>query len=235
MSVPRPFKELPDPWKEELLTFLDEKDFEKLSQLEHFLKEEEKANKIIYPPKSLRYKALESCPPDKTKVVILGQDPYHGEGQAMGLSFSVPKDCKLPPSLKNIYKELYEDLGFPPSQSGDLTSWSDQGVLLLNTVLTVEKAKAGAHQKKGWEVLTKAILESLSQRKDPLVFILWGSPAQKSAKAAKVFETTHHKIITSVHPSPLSSYRGFFGSKPFSKANNYLKSQGIVPINWQLP
>lgn len=234
MAAPALLRKLPDPWKEELLKVLSPSDIEKLSELESFLKKEEENQRVIYPPKELRYKAIETCTPQSTKVVILGQDPYHGEGQAMGLSFSVPKDCKLPPSLKNIYKELEEDQGLPPSTSGDLSSWANQGVLLLNTVLTVEKANAGSHQKKGWEILTKAILEVLAKRETPLVFILWGSPAQKAAKDAKVLEATHHKIITSVHPSPLSSYRGFFGSKPFSQTNKYLESQGLSPINWQL-
>lgn len=225
------WEEIPKAWKAALSDFLTEEDHQKLIELGNFLEIEDR-EKVIYPPKKLRFKALEACSPSKTKVLILGQDPYHGAGQAMGLSFSVPEGIRIPPSLKNIYEELIDDVGVTEPKNGDLSSWANQGVLLLNAVLTVEEAKAGSHQKKGWEVLTKAIIKVLEAKKESMVFILWGSPAQKTAK---FLDSNRHRIIKSVHPSPLSSYRGFFGSKPFSKANKYLKSKGTTPINWSLP
>ena len=220
-------KNLPLGWQQAVGECLKESELEKLSSFHKFLSEEDK-NKNIFPPKKMRFKAFELCPLDKAKVVILGQDPYHGKGQAMGLSFSVPKDQKLPPSLKNIYKELSEDLKVSPPENGDLTNWAHQGVLLLNTVLTVEESKAGSHQKKGWEIFTKAVLKALNDR-DNIVFILWGSPAQKTAS---FINEKRHLVLKSVHPSPLSSYRGFFGSRPFSKTNKYLKSHGNQAIKW---
>lgn len=221
---------LPKAWRDILLPSLSPKDWEKIKELETFLQKEE-VSKTIFPPKNARFKALELCSPSTTKVIILGQDPYHGEGQAMGLSFSVPKEQKLPPSLKNIYKELSEDIGIPVPTYGDLTAWAQQGVLLLNTVLTVEKSKAGAHQKKGWEIITKKILQNLNDNYSDLVFILWGSPAQKTAS---FIDEKKHLVIKSVHPSPLSSYRGFFGSRPFSQCNKFLSEKGQDPINWSL-
>ena len=178
------------------------------------------------------WEAFELTPYNKVKVVILGQDPYHGPDQAHGLSFSVQKGVKLPPSLVNIYKELQDDLGIPIAKHGDLTSWAKQGVFLLNTVLTVRSGEANSHRGKGWELLTDAVIRALNEREEPVVFILWGN----ASIAKKVFiDTTKHVVITSPHPSPLSSYRGFFGSKPFSKTNEALKSFGMEPIDWRLP
>ena len=165
------------------------------------------------------------------KVVILGQDPYHGEGQAHGLAFSVQEGCAIPPSLRNIYKELVDDMGCEYPQSGDLTAWASQGVFLLNTVLSVEKGKAGSHQKQGWETFTDATISLLSEQREHLVFILWGKPAQAKMK---LIDSSKHLILQAPHPSPLSSYRGFFGSKPFSKTNDYLQSHNKKIIDWCL-
>lgn len=176
------------------------------------------------------FAAFHACPLDKVKVVILGQDPYHGPGQAHGLSFSVSPEVPIPPSLRNIYKELNSDLGIEVPSHGNLKHWAEQGVLLLNNVLTVEQGKAGSHHKKGWENFTDSVIEVLNQRQG-LVFILWGSPAQKKAK---VVSKDRHLVLESVHPSPLSSYRGFFGSKPFSKTNDYLVAHGHKAIDWHL-
>lgn len=197
-----------------------------------FLENEAKSSKIIYPAQEDIFQALNSTPFSSVKVVILGQDPYHGPGQAHGLCFSVKKGVKIPPSLANIYKELETDLGISPPNHGHLISWAQQGVLLLNNVLTVEDGKPGSHHKKGWELFTDHIVELLNESRENLVFILWGSPAQK--KASKL-DSSKHLLIKSVHPSPLSSYRGFFGSKPFSQTNNYLLSRNIKPIDWRLP
>ena len=200
-----------------------------MSELWDFLQQERKSGKVIYPVNDDIFAALNLTPFDQVKVVILGQDPYHGPNQAHGLSFSVKPGVKIPPSLVNIFKELKEDMGIEAPQNGMLKSWAEQGVLLLNNVLTVEDGKAGSHHLKGWEKFTDKIIEVLNEKKENLVFILWGSPAQK--KAAKVDETKHF-VLKSVHPSPLSSYRGFFGSKPFSKTNEFLKSKKITPIHW---
>jgi uracil-DNA glycosylase len=202
-----------------------------MEELADFLISEEQTGKIIYPPQEDIFCALDACTFDRVKVVILGQDPYHGAGQAHGLCFSVQKGVKIPPSLVNIYKELQSDVGVTPPTHGHLIDWAKQGVLLLNNVLTVEDDKAGSHHGRGWEQFTDRIVEVLNEKKENLVFILWGSPAQK--KAAKV-DSARHCLIKSVHPSPLSSYRGFFGSKPFSKTNAYLNSKGIAPIDWSL-
>lgn len=199
-------------------------------ELQVFLNSERKNHKI-YPPEDEVFTALNLTPLDKVKVVILGQDPYHGEGQAHGLAFSVKSGVKIPPSLVNIYKELEADLGIKPPRHGNLESWAKEGVLLLNTVLTVRHGEAGSHHGKGWEKFTDRVIEVLSGEKRDLVFILWGGPSQK--KAAKVNQDHHHLII-SPHPSPLSSYRGFFGSKPFSRTNDFLKSCGINPVDWSL-
>lgn len=197
--------------------------------LRHFLNSEYK-NKIIYPRASNIYTALRLTPYSQTKVVILGQDPYHEENQAHGLSFSVNKGIKIPPSLINIYKELNDDLGCSIPNHGYLVKWAKQGVLLLNTVLTVEAHKANSHKDKGWEILTDKIIEELD-KKDYVVFILWGANA-RSKKA--LIHNPKHLIIESAHPSPLSAYNGFFGSKPFSKTNNYLISNNLEPIDWQI-
>ena len=198
-------------------------------QLKKFLSHEYEKNKNIYPKKNQYFRALDLVPLDQVKVVILGQDPYHGEGQAHGLSFSVEDGVRFPPSLQNIFKELNSDLGLQIPKSGNLQRWAEQGVLLLNSVLTVEKDKAASHQKQGWEVFTDKIIEVINNNCDHVVFILWGSYAQK--KAAFVDRKKHY-VIESVHPSPLSSHRGFFGSKPFSKTNQWLQQQKMTPINW---
>lgn len=202
-----------------------------MKKLLAFLNDEKKLGKIIYPPEQDTFSALNLTPFDNVKVVIIGQDPYHGKGQAHGLSFSVKKGIKIPPSLVNIYKELENDLGLKVPSHGFLESWANEGVLLLNNVLTVEDSKAGSHHNKGWEVFTDKIIETLNKEKSNLVFILWGSPAQKKATSVN---SEKHFIIKSVHPSPLSSYRGFFGSKPFSQANLFLQSKGISPIDWSI-
>ena len=188
--------------------------------------------KTVFPPKEHIFEALRLTPYKNVKVVIVGQDPYHGEKEAHGLSFSVQKGVKVPPSLRNIYKELYNDLGIlEPKDVGDLTKWAKEGVLLLNAILTVEKDKAGSHSRLGWEFFTDNIIKKLNEKEEPVVFILWGA----FAKSKKKFITNNkHLIIESTHPSPFSASYGFFGSKPFSKANNFLKEHGIKPINWQL-
>ncbi len=200
-------------------------------KLQTFLLHERKAGKLIYPPHENVFEALNLTPFDQVKVVILGQDPYHGQGQAHGLCFSVQRGVPLPPSLVNIFKELKTDAGIETPRHGCLEKWGQEGVLLLNNVLTVEDGKAGSHHQQGWEQFTDKVIELLNEKKQNLVFILWGSPAQK--KASKV-DAQKHFIHKSVHPSPLSSYRGFFGSKPFSQTNSYLKSNGISPVNWQV-
>lgn len=185
--------------------------------------------KTIFPPKNYIFNALKLTSYENTKVVIVGQDPYHGEGEAHGLSFSVQQGVKIPPSLQNIYKELYSDLNINPKDNGDLTNWAKQGVLLLNAVLTVEKDKAASHRNMGWELLTDYIIKTLNMKDTPVVFILWGNFAKEKAK---FITNPHHYIITSPHPSPFSAYSGFFGSKPFSKTNDFLLKNGLVPIDW---
>lgn len=190
---------------------------------------EERKDQIIYPPSALTFSALEKCRIEDCKVIILGQDPYHGDGQANGLAFSVAPGIKEPPSLRNIFKELKEDYGSIP-HNGDLSFWAEQGVLLINTGFTVRKDQANSHQNIGWNALSDAIIRSISAQKTNLVFILWGNHAQ--SKKEIIQNPNHHLILESVHPSPLSAHRGFFGSKPFSQANAYLKKNGLQPINW---
>ena len=185
--------------------------------------------KEVYPPKDYIFNALKLTSYENAKVVIVGQDPYHGKGEAHGLSFSVQKGIKIPPSLKNIYKELYDDLGIPPKDNGDLTGWALQGVLLLNSVLTVEKDKAASHRNLGWELLTDYIIKLLNLKDEPVVFILWG---RNAISKNKYLTNPKHLVLTSAHPSPLSAYNGFFGSKPFSKTNDFLKKNGETPIKW---
>ncbi|PZT90395.1 MAG: uracil-DNA glycosylase [Citromicrobium sp.] len=197
-----------------------------------WLRAEENAGKTVYPPRGCRLKALELTPLDSVKVVILGQDPYHGPDQAMGLSFSVPRGIKIPPSLVNIYKELESDLGIPRAEHGDLTGWARQGVLLLNNTLTVEAGSAGSHAGKGWDSITDACVAAVVQNNAPSVFILWGSHAQAKAKRIPGLENGPHQVIASPHPSPLSAHRGFFGSKPFSRANRFLTEHGRGAIDW---
>ncbi len=193
---------------------------------------EEYKNYTCYPAYENIFNALKSTPYSKVKIVILGQDPYHGEGEAHGLSFSVQEGIKLPPSLQNIYKELYDDLGIKNGPSGDLTPWTKEGVLLLNSVLTVRKDSPASHKDLGWQLLTDHIIKLINLKEEPVVFILWGN----FARSKKVFITNpKHLIIESTHPSPFSARNGFFGSKPFSKANNFLKKNNIKEVNFTLP
>jgi len=187
--------------------------------------------KVIFPEKNNIFNALKLTPYKNVKVVIVGQDPYHGIGEAHGLSFSVQRGIKIPPSLKNIYQELYNDLGINPSLHGELTKWAKEGVLLLNAVLTVEKDKPASHQGKGWELLTDFIIKKLNEKEQPIVFILWGN----FARSKKVFITNKkHLVLESTHPSPFSARNGFFGSRPFSKTNEFLIKNNIKPIDWKL-
>ena len=192
---------------------------------------EEYAHKTIYPEAKNIYNALRLTPYHETKVVILGQDPYHEKGQAQGLAFSVPKGIAIPPSLVNIYQELHDDLGCTIPHHGQLVSWARQGVLLLNTSLTVEEHRANSHKGQGWEILTDTIIQKLNEKEEPVVFILWGA----NARSKKSFITDpKHLIIESAHPSPLSAYNGFFGSRPFSRTNQFLLQNGMQPIDWQI-
>ncbi len=188
-------------------------------------------NKVIYPEEKNIFNAFKLTPYNEVKVIILGQDPYHGEGEAHGLSFSVQKGKKIPPSLKNIYKELYTDLNIAPKKHGDLTNWAKEGVLLLNTVLTVQKDLAASHKKLGWDLLTDYVIKVLNKKENPIVFILWGNMAKAKQK---FINNPKHLVITSAHPSPFSAYSGFFGSRPFSKTNNFLKKNNIKEIDWSL-
>ncbi|WP_179998212.1 uracil-DNA glycosylase [Acinetobacter sp. YH12239] len=220
---------LEDGWKYALADFLLS---DKMDQLKAFLKSELQANKVIYPPNSLIFNAFNTTPLDRVKVVILGQDPYHGPNQAHGLSFSVQKGVALPPSLRNIYHELSTDLGIAPAKHGDLTQWAEEGVLLLNSVLTVEAGQPTSHQKKGWEDFTDAAIDVLNEQREKIVFILWGAYAHKKGQR---IDQNKHLVLKAAHPSPLAANRGgFFGCKVFSKTNNYLKQNGIEPIKWQL-
>ncbi len=203
-----------------------------MQQLREFLVQQKGAGQVIYPPCPQWFSAFNSTPFDQVRVVILGQDPYHGPNQAHGLCFSVMPGVKVPPSLMNIFKELQDDLSVSPPPHGCLTSWAEQGVLLLNATLTVEQANAGAHQGKGWERFTDQAIRALNDQRDGIVFLLWGSYAQK--KGAFI-DQSRHLVLKSVHPSPLSAYRGFLGCKHFSSANSYLQQQGQQAIDWQLP
>ncbi len=200
------------------------------SELTSFLVEEKKQY-IIYPTDTNIFNAFNTTPLDKVEVVIIGQDPYHGPGQAHGLAFSVQEGVKTPPSLLNIFKEYSDDLGFLSPTSGDLTKWAQEGVFLINTVLTVRKGEANSHKGRGWESFIDAVIQTISEKREHVVFILWGRPAQMKEK---LIDESRHLILRAPHPSPLSSYRGFFGSRPFTKANAYLTTNGIRPIDWQL-
>lgn len=200
--------------------------------LKQFLQEQKTQRKVIYPHSTQWFHALEATPLDQVKVVILGQDPYHQPDQAHGLCFSVRPGIKTPPSLVNIYKELNSDLGIEPVKHGYLESWAQQGVLLLNSVLTVEQSQAASHQKKGWEQFTDRVIQVVNEHCENVVFLLWGSYAQKKGA---VIDTQRHLVLKAPHPSPLAAHRGFFGSRPFSQANGYLEQQGKAPVNWQLP
>ena len=193
--------------------------------------EEEYNNHQIFPAKENIFHALQATPYHKVKAVIIGQDPYHDIGQAHGLCFSVQKGVKLPPSLKNIYTELHDDIGFEIPEHGCLESWANEGVLLLNDILTVRAHEAFSHKNKGWEKFTGAVIDALNKKEEPVVFLLWGKPAQKNATH---LNNPNHLILEAPHPSPLSSYRGFFGCKHFSKCNSFLTSKGVSPINWQI-
>ena len=203
-----------------------------MAELKRFLLEQKGEGRRIFPKGADYFRALDLTPLDEVRVVILGQDPYHGEGQAHGLCFSVQPGVRIPPSLVNIYKEMQEDLGIPPARHGFLEHWAEQGVLLLNSVLTVEMGRAASHQGRGWERFTDAVIRAVNEQEKPVVFILWGSYAQK--KAAFV-DRSRHLVLRSPHPSPLSAHNGFFGSRPFSKSNAFLVEHGRKPIDWQLP
>ncbi len=221
---------MPEDWK---LALSDELTSQNMDNLREFLRQEYSAGKTIYPKGSQMFNAFNLTPLSEVKVVILGQDPYHGPGQAMGLSFSVPKIIPKPPSLNNILKEMADDIGTVPSRHGDLTHWAKQGVLLLNASLTVEEGDAGSHQGKGWEQFTDAVIDVINKQTEHTVFILWGSKAKLKGK---FIDTDKHLILSAVHPSPLAANRGgFFGTKPFSKANEYLIQHGKSAIDWQLP
>lgn len=220
--------ELPTSWSDALnKTFI----YSTLRDLDSFLLLERQQHSL-FPSENEIFNAFSLTSFDNVKVVILGQDPYHGEGQAHGLAFSVREGIALPPSLKNIFKELTDDIGCVDSKNGDLSSWAVQGVLLLNTLLSVRAGEPFSHKNKGWEEFTDEVIRTISMQKEHVVFILWGTPAQKKAV---LIDENRHLILRAPHPSPLSSYRGFFGSKPFSKTNTYLREQGIVPIEWCIP
>lgn len=224
--------DLPESWRPALEPVLATPEARKLGG---WLRAEEAAGKVIYPPRGSRLAALSATPLDETRVVILGQDPYHGPGQAHGLSFSVQEGVKVPPSLRNIFKELESDLGIPAPQTGNLTPWAEQGVLLLNNTLTVEAGQAGSHAGRGWDAITDAAVEAVAQSGKPTVFILWGSHAKKKAGRVKgLGNAEHHLVLTSPHPSPLSAHSGFFGSRPFSQANAFLERHGRGIIDWSL-
>ena len=216
-------------WKHGLSDFLLST---KMDALKQFLVTEIKANKVIYPPNALIFNAFNTTPLANVKAVILGQDPYHGPNQAHGLSFSVQKGLALPPSLRNIFHELNKDLGIDIPKHGDLTRWAQQGVLLLNSVLTVEAGQPTSHQKQGWEDFTDHVIDVLNEQREHIVFILWGAYAQRKGQR---IDQEKHLVLKAAHPSPLAANRGgFFGCKVFSKSNNYLKQHGIEPIDWQL-
>lgn len=210
------------------------KEFDKpyVEELRAFLKAEKNAGKTIYPVSGDIFAAFNLTPFDNVKVVLLGQDPYHGRNQAHGLSFSVRQGIRQPPSLQNVFKELEDDLGIAPPSHGDLTHWAKQGVLLLNAILTVEASKAASHRGKGWEMFTDAVIKTISDKKVGVVFLLWGKFAESKKE---LIDTSKHHVLTSAHPSPYSADKGFFGSRPFSKINAILKKEGKEPIDWKIP
>ncbi|GMN13380.1 uracil-DNA glycosylase [Altererythrobacter sp. MTPC7] len=220
---------IPDSWRAALAPALASDEARRLGE---WLRAEEAAGKAVHPPRGSRLRALELTPLEQVRAVVLGQDPYHGPGQAHGLAFSVPDGLKMPPSLRNIYKELHEDLGIAPPPHGNLEPWAREGVLLLNTSLTVEEAKAGSHAGRGWEAITDAAITAVAQRAAPTVFLLWGAHAQKKLRDIPALSAPHHLVIQSPHPSPLSARRGFFGSRPFSRTNAFLRSAGRRPVDW---
>ena len=212
-------------WKGQLKEEFDKPYFKQLAE---FVRAEYSA-KTVYPPPACIFQALDLVPFERVRVVILGQDPYHGPGQAHGLCFSVPEGVPMPPSLRNIFQEIRDDLGLPLPKSGNLKRWAEQGVLLLNATLTVEAGQAGSHQKKGWEEFTDAIIKKLSDGREGLVFLLWGAYAQKKGEH---IDRAKHLVLTAPHPSPLSAHNGFFGCRHFSKTNDYLIARGEKPIVW---
>ncbi len=212
-------------WKKRLQSEFEAPYFKELTD---FVRQEY-ATTRVYPPGSQMFAAFDACPFEQVKVVILGQDPYHEPGQAHGLCFSVNDGVPFPPSLQNIFKEIHDDLGTPIPTSGNLTRWAQQGVLLLNATLTVRAHQAGSHQNKGWEQFTDAVIHALAQEREHLVFILWGSYAQRKGD---FIDRSRHLVLQSPHPSPLSAHRGFFGNRHFSRANEYLQAHGITPIQW---
>jgi uracil-DNA glycosylase len=220
---------LPPSWRDALGGELEQA---YMGDLQRFLLAERDDGKSIFPEQANWLRALELTPVDKVRVVILGQDPYHGEGQAHGLCFSVQRGVRTPPSLRNIYKELRTDLGIEPREHGFLEHWAEQGVLLLNSVLTVEMGRAGSHAERGWERFTDAIVHAVNAKAEPVAFMLWGAYAQKKAGFV---DQTRHLILTAAHPSPLSARNGFFGCRHFSRANAFLESRGLTPIDWALP
>ena len=215
-------------WHNHLGKFMET---ETMKQLSEFLDAERAKGNQIYPPQESIFTAFDLTPFDAVKAVIIGQDPYHGPGQAHGLSFSVPHGVKIPPSLRNIFKELVTDIGCPTPVHGNLESWAHQGVLLLNNCLTVEDGKAGSHHGKGWESFTDTAISQLAEIREHLVFILWG---RKAAEKCHAIDTSRHMVLTSAHPSPLSAHNGFFGSCPFSRTNSYLEAHGHTAINWNI-
>ena len=226
---------VPQSWRAALAPVLASPQVVRLTE---FLAAEEAAGKTVYPPRGLRLAALDLTPLGRVKVVVLGQDPYHGPGQAHGLSFSVPDGIKPPPSLANLFKELHADLGLPRPASGNLTRWAAQGVLLLNTVLSVEQGRPGSHRGRGWEHVTGAVLAAVAAKPDPCVFLLWGSHAQQQALSvtglsASGLTGSHHLILTAPHPSPLSAHRGFLGCRHFSQANDFLTARGRGAVDWR--
>jgi uracil-DNA glycosylase len=216
-------RSLPETWQNVLAG-----ETSRLEEIARFVAEERR-NSTVFPPDDQIFTALEMTPPEAVRVVLVGQDPYHDDGQAHGLSFSVPEGKKLPPSLRNIFKELASDLQISPPESGDLSCWAKQGVLLLNSTLTVRAHAAGSHRGHGWEVFTDAVLQAVNRVSPPCVFILWGSDAQKKRP---LIDETRHRVLAGAHPSPLSAYRGFFGSRPFSQTNALLRELGREPILW---
>jgi uracil-DNA glycosylase len=220
-------EKLPADWQEVLA---DEVASPRFAALQEFVAKERAAH-TVYPPEGQVFTALRLTPYAQVKVLLLGQDPYHGPGQAQGLAFSVAPGVPPPPSLRNMFKELQADVGVPPPRSGSLVPWADQGVLLLNAVLTVRAGSANSHANHGWEHFTDAVIRAVGHKKDPVVFLLWGRYAQKKLP---LIDTTRHVVLQGVHPSPLSAKNGFFGSKPFSRTNEELKSRGRPPINWAL-
>lgn len=216
-------------WKAALASEFEQPYFQAIAQ---YLRQAKAENKIVYPPGSLIFNAFDTTPFTEVKVVILGQDPYHNPGQAMGLSFSVPRGVSVPPSLRNMYQELGDSTGFTIPRHGDLTAWAQQGVFLLNAMLTVEKNKPGSHSEIGWQNFTDAVIRTLSKEKEHLVFLLWGAFAQKKRS---LIEETRHLVLASAHPSPFSAHRGFLGNGHFVKTNEFLQAKGKAPIDWQLP